>query len=252
MHRTNPVKWAVVALIIIAGIQLSACAQQPDPPSKIEPAEIEDIPDSDFSRVTLTEKAAERIGLETVPVIEEQMTRTRIVGGQIEALPEAEGGNRSAVWVRVPINVADLDEVAQGEPAFVLPLSPDNEADGLMAEVVETPTDDNADGVNTALYYLVDSPGHGLVPGQRVRVELTLAGSEMEQLVVPYAAVIYGLNGETWAYTSPEPLTFVRHLISIDYIEGDLAVLSEGPPAGTAVVTVGAVELFGAEFGIGK
>lgn len=69
--------------------------------------------------------------------------------------------------------------------------------------------------------------------------------------VVPYAAVLYDARGETWVYTSPEALVFVRHAIHIDYISGDRAVLSQGPPAGTAVVTVGAAELFGAEFEIG-
>ena len=70
--------------------------------------------------------------------------------------------------------------------------------------------------------------------------------------VVPYAAVLYDARGDTWAYTNPKPLTFVRHSIHIDYIEGDLAVLSDGPPSGTEVVIVGAAELFGAETGIGK
>jgi hypothetical protein len=69
--------------------------------------------------------------------------------------------------------------------------------------------------------------------------------------VVPYAAVIYGVHGETWVYTNPEPLTFVREPIVIDFIEGDLAVLTQGPPAGTDVVTVGGAELYGAEHGIG-
>jgi hypothetical protein len=53
-------------------------------------------------------------------------------------------------------------------------------------------------------------------------------------------------------YTNPEPLVFVRHAIVIDYIEGDLAILSEGPDAETAVVTVGAAELYGAETGVSK
>ena len=70
--------------------------------------------------------------------------------------------------------------------------------------------------------------------------------------VVPYAAVFYDLNGKTWVYTNPEPLTFVRANISVDYIEGDLAVLSEGPPSGTKVVTVGSPELYGTEFGVGQ
>jgi hypothetical protein len=69
--------------------------------------------------------------------------------------------------------------------------------------------------------------------------------------VVPYAAVLYDARGETWVYTSPSALVFVRHAIHVDFISGDRAVLSQGPPAGTAVVTVGAAELFGAEFEIG-
>lgn len=69
--------------------------------------------------------------------------------------------------------------------------------------------------------------------------------------VVPYAAVLYDAHGETWVYTSPESRTFVRQPIGVDYIEGDLAVLSNGPPSGTLVVTTGALELFGAEFEIG-
>jgi hypothetical protein len=65
--------------------------------------------------------------------------------------------------------------------------------------------------------------------------------------VIPYGAVLYDENGDTWTYTNPEPQVFVRYHISIDNIEAGQAVLTEGPPAGVAVVTVGAAELFGAE-----
>ena len=44
---------------------------------------------------------------------------------------------------------------------------------------------------------------------------------------------------KTWAYTSPKPLTFVRAPITVDGIDGDDALLSAGPDAGTEVVTVG-------------
>jgi hypothetical protein len=70
--------------------------------------------------------------------------------------------------------------------------------------------------------------------------------------VIPYAAVLYGLNGETWTYTNPEPLVFVRQSIVIDRIEGDSAFLSEGPDTGTAVVIIGVAELYGAEVGVSK
>ena len=65
--------------------------------------------------------------------------------------------------------------------------------------------------------------------------------------VIPYAAVLYDTEGATWTYTNPEPLVFVRNRIEVEYIDGDLAILSAGPPSGTRVVTVGAQELYGSE-----
>jgi hypothetical protein len=69
--------------------------------------------------------------------------------------------------------------------------------------------------------------------------------------VVPYAAVLYDSHGDTWVYTSPEALVFIRHKVKIEYIEGDRAVLSEGPAVGMNVVTIGAAELLGTEFEVG-
>jgi hypothetical protein len=86
-------------------------------------------------------------------------------------------------------------------------------------------------------------------PAREVQVAQSADGTLRK--VVPYAAVLYDAHGDTWVYTSPEPRVFLRHAISVDYIEGNLAVLSDGPPSGTAVVTVGAAELFGAEFEVG-
>jgi hypothetical protein len=65
--------------------------------------------------------------------------------------------------------------------------------------------------------------------------------------VVPDAAVVYDPEGGTFTYSSPKSLTFVRHAITVDHIAGTKAVLTKGPPAGTAVVTVGSQELSGLE-----
>jgi uncharacterized protein YceK len=67
------------------------------------------------------------------------------------------------------------------------------------------------------------------------------------QMVIPYAAILYDTQGNTWVYTNPEPLVFVRTPITVDYIEGDQAVLTAGPPSGNVVVIVGAAELYGSE-----
>ena len=70
-----------------------------------------------------------------------------------------------------------------------------------------------------------------------------------KRTVIPYSAVLYDPNGKTWTYTSPKHLVFVRQDISVDRIDGDAAILSAGPPPGTPVVTVGAMELWGVEYG---
>ncbi len=68
------------------------------------------------------------------------------------------------------------------------------------------------------------------------------------QTVVPYASVLYDTDGQTWVYTSPEPLVFVRAPIEVERIDGALAFLSDGPRVGTNVVSVGAALLLGTEF----
>jgi hypothetical protein len=72
------------------------------------------------------------------------------------------------------------------------------------------------------------------------------------KLTIPYAAVLYDPAGDTWTYTSPDPLVFVRASIDVIEIDGDQALLSDGPPPGTEVVTVGAAELLGTEYEVGE
>jgi hypothetical protein len=132
---------SLLVLFVFAGLLLSACGPSSSTSEFVPPSKLEPIEGSDLQRVILTEKAAERIGLETV----------------------------------------------------------------------------------------------------------TASGME-----VPYAAVIYDIEGNTWIYTMPEPLTFVREPIVIDNIEGDTAILAESLPSEFNVVTVGVAEIYGTETGVSK
>jgi hypothetical protein len=83
---------------------------------------------------------------------------------------------------------------------------------------------------------------------ERVGLKTAPIRQDGQETVIPYAAVIYGADGNTYAYTAPEPLTYVRQQINIDRVAGDSVMLSDGPPTGTEVVTVGAAEVYGTEF----
>jgi hypothetical protein len=79
--------------------------------------------------------------------------------------------------------------------------------------------------------------------------ERTIGGES--RLTVPYSAILYDANGDTWAYVAAEDLVFVREPLVVDRIDDDRVLLAEGPEPGTMVVTVGVAELFGTETGVG-
>lgn len=147
MRRTPLV---LVAALAAAG--LAGCNRAGSTYTKVEPAKVEHTTGSEISKVTLSEKAMERIGVKTAPIQE----------GKVEGVENA------------------------------------------------TP-----------------------------------------RPFVPYSAIMYVPNGDAFVYTSPSPRAFVRHPVDVDYIERGVAVLKSGPKPGTEIVTVGAAELFGAEFGVG-
>ena len=140
----------VAAGLLVVGLQLSACTQESAEADSAgaEPAKVEHLEGSDVSRLTLTAKAAERLGIQTKPVI------------------------------------------------------------------------------------------RGPVRGR-------------QRSVIPYSAVLYDAKGDAWVYVNPEPNTYVRERITVEFIEGGQAVLTKGPAEGSPVVTVGAAELYGTEFGVG-
>jgi len=262
-------RWMIIGLIL-GSLQLSGCAQTSAPTAaKVEPAHVKAIEGTELNHVILTAEAAKRLDIQTVAARTEQITRKRSVGGEVVAQPSAAisgapSGNASStatdrnvadetrvVWVRVPLSAGDLQTVDRSQPATILPLVRSSDTTGVTARPVDSAAIADTKERSSTLYYAVEGTQQRLTPGQRVRVQLTLMGQGSQRAVIPYSAVIYDLKGETWVYTSPEALTFVRERITVDYIEGDQAILTQGPAAGTKIVSVGAAELFGTEFGVG-
>ncbi|MEC5179376.1 hypothetical protein [Arthrobacter sp. CG_A4] len=71
-------------------------------------------------------------------------------------------------------------------------------------------------------------------------------------VLVPYASLLYDANGKTWVFTNPAPRVYERQAVTVTKVEAGVVTANAGPAVGTAVVTVGAAELFGAEFNTGK
>lgn len=181
------------------------------------------------------------LGLEVAP-------GQTVVAGQ----PLFEVADLTTVWIQVPLYVGDLENIDRQLPARILPLTRKRQVAGLVARPVDVPAVGDPARATATVFFEVSGGEHGLVPGQRVRVEIPQIGDGEKRDVVPWASVLYDLHGNTWVYTSPERSSFVRRAVSVDHVEGDVAVLASGPPVGTAVVTTGAAELFGTELGVGK
>jgi len=250
MKRRN--LWLGLVLIMIAAVGLSACGEPPPPQEKPEPVELVDQGDG-RNLVILTEKAAERLDIQTDTVREEQIFLIRELGGEVTEI-----GSADEALVMVSLSSEEAVMVDLNVPALIFPLVGDDAEDddteeGFMAELDELPgLDDAEDNGVTKLYYSVKNTEAGLVTGQRLMVELPLKGDEGPQLVVPVASLLYDLNGETWIYISPAPLQFLREQVVVDYIMDDMVVLVAGPPVGTKVAIVGVPELHGADTGVGK
>lgn len=244
-----------LALLLVAGLALTACSGTAPAAGKVKPATIVKVDGSEFSKVVLTEKASQRLGLETDKVREEIIDRAITVAGVVVD-PQKAAGKISVpagkALVEAFVSESDLGILDQEEEVQINSLDDENGA-GLPGEIIDDlDLGDQEDTDSATLYYLADNTGNTLQIGQKVLIDIALKGNGTLQKIVPYQAVIYGVKGETWVYTNPEPLVYIRQPIQIDFIDEDMVVLKDGPTPGTRVVTVGVAELFGAETGVSK
>ena len=154
-----------------------------------------------------------------------------------------------ALWVRVPLFVGERNSVDRSKSAMVQSLG--GQGPAWPALPVTGPPSANPATATSDVFYVLRSAGDAVRPGERVSVQLPLSGAG-QALVVPTAAVVYDLNGGAWVYEATGGTTFVRRRIEIRSQVGNQALVTRGIAAGKQVVTAGAAELFGTEFGAGK
>lgn len=87
---------------------------------------------------------------------------------------------------------------------------------------------------------------------ERLGIEVETLERGNNGMEIPYAAIVYDVNGATWVYVRTNTLTYERTSVTVDRIEDATAILTDGPDLGTEIVTVGVAELYGTDTGVGK
>lgn len=255
MQFRVPVR-TIVAVLVIGGLHLSACAKAPSATHE-KPAAV----DKDKMTVTLTEKAGQRIEVATTLVTEAQVARTRKLGAKVVGAPKSAASSTTAdgaVWVRVSLNASDIQAMDPKQPARLLSIdsddSDDKEEAGLDADLDERTDDEDDAGTDSdrPIYFKVKGGGAQLKEGQPALLEVKLQGAGVSHRLIPYSALVYDVKGATWVYVRLAPNVFQRQKVTVDYIKGAQAHLLDGPAVGTPVVSQGVAEIYGAETGVGK
>ncbi len=151
--------------------------------------------------------------------------------------------------IRVPVFSSDLEKIADKAPAKILRLGSRAPLTGAVR--IDGPPTATTSTSSVDLYFLTEASDIDLRPGERVGVAIAM-GETTPRLAAPLSAIFTDIHGGAWVYEAIDAATFARRRVIVDYIAEDVAVLSEGPPAGTKVVTAGVAELAGSEFGVGK
>lgn len=148
-------------------------------------------------------------------------------------------------WVRVSVPVVELAAIADG-PAEVARLGR-HAPSVAAAQTAGPPIADPIAGTVDRFYALAEAGSFHL--GERVRVDLP--GVAAESVCVPASALLVDVHGGDWVYVQVREDSYDRRRVVVDRVRGGIAALSRGVEAGDVVVSVGAAELFGIEFGAG-
>lgn len=165
--------------------------------------------------------------------------------------PLAEIVRLDRLWIRVPVYAGNAGLIARQQPAAVHPLSAAAGPTSLRAVPVNAPPAADASSSSIYLFYEVGG-ATALRPGERVGVTIPLIAEKQNMLSVPIGAVVRDMSGGAWVYVRTGATAFARRRIEITRVEADRAFVARGLEAGVPVVTAGAAELFGTEFGAGK
>ncbi len=164
----------------------------------------------------------------------------RLLGPAVAGL-----GAQPVLWVRASVSAGDIGNVRRDGSTQVRALGV---AVPRSARPVPAPPTANVAAGTVDLYYAIDNRDRAFRVGQRVAVDLPIGG-QASGLSVPSSAIVRDINGGEWVYRRTAPDTFVRQRIEVASEADGRALLARGLETGALIVTAGAAELFGTEFG---
>jgi hypothetical protein len=163
--------------------------------------------------------------------------------------PVHQSGEARGLWVRTAIYSGEAPLLDAKAEAHIRALGASST--NRPVRPVNGPLTANAATATVDWYYEL-GPGLEFRAGERVAVEIPIRDGTVENLVVPFSAVLHDIHGGQWVYEVIAPHTYARRRVQVARLSGGDAVLATGPAAGTHIVTDGAAELFGTEFMTGK
>jgi len=170
------------------------------------------------------------------------LAQRRLLGPSVASM-----ANQPLLWVRVSIFGSDLDALDRSAAATVQSLG-SNEGAKRTARPVQAVPSASATSGTVDLYYTVPNGDRQFRVGQRVAVDLPMRG-QTKGLTIPSAAILRDVYGGEWVYKHVAKNDFVRQRVEVGSEADGRAVLSRGLALRDEIVTHGAAELFGTEFG---
>ncbi|MBK6917426.1 MAG: HlyD family efflux transporter periplasmic adaptor subunit [Deltaproteobacteria bacterium] len=167
--------------------------------------------------------------------------------GQVVAAgaPLFEVGPSSSLWLRVPMSAAERARLGRPRAIEVARL---DDGDRWQAEPVAAPPSADPNSGDVDVVYALPAAAAGLAPGERLQVWLPEQARAATS--VPTGALVRDFDGGTWVYACLGEHRYARRRVEVAATDGERLALVRSPELGTCIVTVGAAELLGTEFGV--
>jgi RND family efflux transporter MFP subunit len=156
------------------------------------------------------------------------------------------------LWVKAQVFVGDFPKLDLNRTADIGGLADLPGAEGNRpAKPAAAPPAADPLAATVHVFYEVANHDGVFRPGERVAVTVPMRGDD-QCLTVPKSALVRDPSGGVWVYEQVADHKYARRHVMVERVVGNVAVLISGPKPGGKVVTDGATELYGTEFGGGK